>query len=287
MELKKDELGKDFLETAKSDLESAMFLYEKKKYNNSIFLLQQSVEKCVKSLGLNLRLVDENQLKKKINHSPHKVFTRLLLQKIEKEEKKDSIPILVPEAVPKHWNIKSSPHLPKMKSLYQRINHLKIDEMEKVDYCCIDNFLERAIILSKKEVNKDEAKEIIKEDWIKTNTHFRDLWLRMKDEDEIDNGIDYNDMIKNPEKFIGPRVSRFIDSLEVDLILDFITFVWLNLSIITTPHEQKSRYPANKNNGNPIDWYDEEHPVVKLFPRIVEVMNLGIDQYEKLKFKFN
>jgi len=70
--------AKILLEMADKDLEAAKCLYDKELYPQSIFYLQQSVEKATKSFGLVIGIVDENELMNNIGHNPLKIHKRLI-----------------------------------------------------------------------------------------------------------------------------------------------------------------------------------------------------------------
>lgn len=63
----------DFLKQAKEDVESAKILYQNKKYSQSVYLFQQSVEKACKYLGLTIKAISVVKLRE-ISHNPHLVF---------------------------------------------------------------------------------------------------------------------------------------------------------------------------------------------------------------------
>jgi len=84
-----------FLEIAKSDLEASRTLLSNKHYPQAIFLFEQAVEKGVKSIGLWMNIVTEEECKE-IGHKAwnilkfivKRVFEEILtdLQKISREQ---------------------------------------------------------------------------------------------------------------------------------------------------------------------------------------------------------
>lgn len=71
--------NKKFLKLSKQDLHSSKILYESNDYRNSIYLLQQSVEKLSKYFVLFLGFEKENKLKK-ISHFTPLVFSKLIFK---------------------------------------------------------------------------------------------------------------------------------------------------------------------------------------------------------------
>lgn len=68
-------LTRDFLDSSKRDLAAYRSLYSKgNNYANSIYHLQQSVEKLVKSWGLKSGKISESDLKRKVSHRPGKIM---------------------------------------------------------------------------------------------------------------------------------------------------------------------------------------------------------------------
>lgn len=68
---------------AKSDLKDSIILFNQKRYNSSIFHLQQSVEKGCKSFGLGIGTLEEHDLKR-IGHKSPLVFIRIVEEPIVK-----------------------------------------------------------------------------------------------------------------------------------------------------------------------------------------------------------
>jgi len=69
-------LAKKLFQTAENDLNAVEILYKSGNFSIALFQLQQTVEKFVKSYGIRLEIIKPEDLARKINHLPHKVFTR-------------------------------------------------------------------------------------------------------------------------------------------------------------------------------------------------------------------
>jgi len=72
----RDELARQTLEIAKSDLSAARCLYENRLYPQAIFYLQQSVEKSFKSQIYFLGLANEKEARSRISHNTLQVFKK-------------------------------------------------------------------------------------------------------------------------------------------------------------------------------------------------------------------
>ncbi len=68
------------LDIAFSDLNSSEILFEKNQYPQSIFFLQQAVEKSIKQLGINNGVVKPSELQKEIGHKSEKIFKKVVGQ---------------------------------------------------------------------------------------------------------------------------------------------------------------------------------------------------------------
>lgn len=73
-----DEMIPKLLEIAESDLEASNTLYEKGFYPQSVYMLEQSVEKANKALGLFTGIIDSSQLKDVSHFSPD-IFIRMMI----------------------------------------------------------------------------------------------------------------------------------------------------------------------------------------------------------------
>lgn len=65
------------VEIAKKDIDASVLLLNNQNFHNSIYFYQQAVEKAVKYIGLEIGIVNENELRKKVSHNSIKVFAIL------------------------------------------------------------------------------------------------------------------------------------------------------------------------------------------------------------------
>ena len=66
------------IEIAREDLDASNLLYINGLYPQSIFYLQQSVEKIIKHIGLTNEIIEAKDLQKEIGHKTEKIFKRLV-----------------------------------------------------------------------------------------------------------------------------------------------------------------------------------------------------------------
>ena len=66
------------LDIAYSDLNASIILFENKFYPQSIFYMQQAVEKSIKQLGVYNGVVKPSDLQKDIGHKTEKIFKRVV-----------------------------------------------------------------------------------------------------------------------------------------------------------------------------------------------------------------
>lgn len=68
------------LDIAYADLNSAQILFEAKQFPQSIFYMQQAVEKSIKQLGIYNGVVKPSELQKDIGHKAERIFKRVVGQ---------------------------------------------------------------------------------------------------------------------------------------------------------------------------------------------------------------
>lgn len=279
-------LERELLNTSKKDLSAAQTLYESEHFSNAIFLLQQSVEKCIKSYGIALQIIEETDLVKKINHSSHKIFIREIKSKIEKLRKYKNTPILIPDMIPPHQRGTSNDDnkIAALEELYNKINFVQLKEFENLTESELKKFIISARTFGIKEIENAEEKLIqIKNDWIKTNLHFLEYFKKIfSDEEQFEISKDIKYCIENADLFAQNRFAHYKFELEKEQISNKLLFVWFNIAIITTPHEQKSRYPSSSSNKSLEELYNNNHLLIKFFPDLVYLMEKTIEEYEKI-----
>lgn len=274
-------LSERLFETAKRDLNSVEILYNSGQYNLALFQLQQSVEKFVKSFGLKTEIIEPKDIAKKISHLPHKVFTRLYQNQIDELSKYSGTPILIPDMIPPHQRGKS-----KTKENVKGIENLRSDILKYAE-------LNKNNLIEIKDVIKfiDSAKELetepsfdddklhaeIKDDFVKTNEHFIKYF---KGDDNIKSLSE--DFIKNSDEIAKNKVEVHKQNRIQQSKFGYISYVWINLSLITSPHEQSTRYPSTSDESNPNSLYNQNHVLIKHIPEFLEMMDKTIIRYKEV-----
>lgn len=281
-------LEKELLNTSKIDLSAAQTLYNSEHFSNAIFMLQQSVEKCIKSYGITIQIINETDLVNKINHKAHKIFIKEVKAKLEKLQKYKKTSILIPDFIPLHQKRMKNEDdkINALEKLYNKIKFVQLKDIENLTESELKKFIDSAKNFRIKEIeNVEELLIQIKEDWIETNKHFLEYFKEIFSEEEQFDICKYiNYCIENADFFAQKRFASHKYELEKEQITNKLIFVWFNLAIITTPHEQKSRYPSSSLNKSLDELYNSDHILIKYFPDLIYLMEKTIEQYEKFYF---
>ncbi|MFK5880249.1 MAG: HEPN domain-containing protein [Flavobacteriaceae bacterium] len=270
-------ISERLFETAIQDLNSVEILYSSKHYNLSLFQLQQSVEKFVKSFGIKTEIIKQDEIAKKISHLPHKVFTRLYQNQIEELSKYSGTPLLIPDMVPPHQRGKSKvkEDLENLKGLLSKVSNSELLKIKEIPIDEIKGLIEGAKELEKEPIfDDDKLFTEFKDDLVKTNQHFKEYFKGDENIKNLSEGyINKSDLIAK-NKVIIHKQNRIRQNK-----FGYISYVWINLSLMTAPHEQSTRYPSIINDENPINLYNEDHNIIKHIPEFVEMMRKSIEKY--------
>ena len=272
------DISERLFETAIHDLDSVEILFNSKHYNLALFQLQQSVEKFVKSYGIKTRIIKPQDIASKINHLPHKVFTRLYQNQIDELSKYNGTPILIPDMVPPHQRGKSKvkENLENLKGLHSKISNAQLVKIKEIPINQIKEFIKGANELEKEPIFDDSILFTeIKDDFVKTNQHFMEYF-----KDDINIKKISETLINNSDEISKNKVAIYKQNQIRECKFKYVSYVWINLSLITAPHEQTTRYPSIINEDNPKNVYDENHNVIKHIPEFLEIMRISIEKYK-------
>ncbi|MDH3353452.1 MAG: HEPN domain-containing protein [Nanoarchaeota archaeon] len=287
----------EWIETSESNLDSSKLLYKNKKFPESIFFLQQSIEKLTKASGLFMGAIKEKDLSNEIGHDLIKIYEKNLrkfsaknnsflkamkkhpelkeikiLNEIDRNELKDSLDDLSLALIEIRKNKndigKTSRNLG---SYLSKIDKLFSNEAEALKE--INNFrlTEKQFARSKKEMIRlfEDIEKVQK--------------LKGKEYKETSN----TEIEKLNKDFFEKIVKAYFPYVLTSLTIYMIN---LYLSIIILPHSvNRVRYPE----GRGLDKiYNDRTPIVKNFNRIHEfqIKNLEktkkfIINYEKMEKK--
>ena len=275
-------LEQELINTAKKDLSASQSLYETEHFSTAIFMLQQCIEKCIKSYGITIGIIEEKDLAKKISHNAHKIFAREVKAKIDKLKLYKNTPLLIPEMIPPHQRGESKieSDLEFLERLYEKINFIKINELGELEENELRGFIVNARTYKIQEIeNEQEYFNYFKEDWIKSNKHFQNYFKEVFTGNELDEMLDHvKYCLENADYFATNRLTKFKYDIEKEQITNNLIFIWFNLSIILTPHEQKSRYPTTASKSLD-EIYNKNHILVKWFDDLVYVIDKSIAEY--------
>jgi len=269
----------ELLDTAKIDLEASRVLYNNKLYPNSVYFLQQSVEKTTKAFVLWTRLIEEKELygkkkKKSILESLSMIFRR-------KEETIDHISpkafILLLRKKPiriyltlLQQQIEDPALKNRFKSLNKEITQLeriinKREKIAKISRFEIETFL-KTCDLYKDFLDKTDKRRLK----YQINLLNQSITKRLREilSSEYMNEID--------------RINKALKKVEYkieDIFIGAKSLISLYfLSIITYPHFSYARYPT-KEMG-PKD-YNESLGIVQTLERIIQVLDETIKDLER------
>ena len=274
-------LSERLFETAKRDLNSVEILYDSGQYNLALFQLQQSVEKFVKSFGLKTEIIEPKDIAKKISHLPYKVFTRLYQNQIDELSRYSGTPILIPDMVPPHQRGKSKTK-EKVKGLENLrsdiLNYAELNKNNLIEIKDVIRFIDSAKELETEPIfDEDKLHAEIKDDFVKTNKHFIKYF---KGDDNIKSLSE--DFIKNSDEIAKNKVEVHKQNRIQQSKFGYISYVWINLSLITSPHEQSTRYPSTSDESNPNSLYNQNHVLIKHIPKFLEMMDKTIIRYKEV-----
>jgi len=262
---------------AEKDLEASRWLYNKKLYPQSIFYLEQAVEKAVKSLAIYTNIVTEREVKADIGHDAWKFFYKICIKVREKIE-------WFQETLNKFSALKKINFLERLS--------IQADELKGKSINCEKFFREKAYLsLSSSEEGLQSTVLAINE--------LRRISFKIK---EIDLIIETNEIEKfkrdlleflGLHKILNPELIKEIDEIVTkEFVLEMLKKLLeyssnivlcymplLFLSAIFSPYAVNTRYPDK--GFNPVDVFTENHPLVKMLPSLIEITN---ETLERIKF---
>jgi HEPN domain-containing protein len=257
------ELDITLLLISKTDLEASKLLYFNKNYSQAIFFLQQSIEKATKCLGLMANIIKEDELQRKISHTPTKIYQKLINEQIKKLNK------------------------PKTKKNFFIKEFMKI---RKVD----DDNIILMLKTLKHFIDDNTGNKLVKIHKNDINGLISDLNEFISEKSDIN--LDYNNLENAKKEIIAlhsnPKyASEYLSEISnVDLIRFIRIFIYtsviistglLFLSIITQGHVVISRYPEKEMN--PIQIYNKNNPLIENYTNILKIMELVLDKYAYIK----
>lgn len=254
-------IAKRLFETAVEDLKAVEVLYNSRHYNLAVFQLQQSVEKFVKSFGIYTKVIEAEDMGKTINHLPHKVFTKLYENQIGELSSRSKKPVFIPDLIPPHLrdNNDLKEKLDDIIGLYSEVKKAESRRHEILLLEELQQFINGAETLdNERSFDEDKLLEDLKNDFEKTNEHFIEYF---KDDENVKSIS--KDLIENSQKIAQNKLAKYkLDQIRSNKF-NYISYVWINLSFITSTHQQSTRYPSAINKDTPNTLYDEHNVIIQ------------------------
>ncbi|EPR72994.1 hypothetical protein ADIWIN_2082 [Winogradskyella psychrotolerans RS-3] len=275
-------LAKKLFQTAEIDLNAVEILYNNENYSIALFQLQQSVEKFVKSYGIRMEIIKPEDLARKISHLPHKVFTRQYSSKAEELIKLDQTPLLIADMIPPHQRDKSKTKekIKKLQYLHDAINNADVPKYKDIKRKDLNQFINELKEFEKEEKFDDEKiYNDIKEDFVKTHEHFLEYFKQFNDDFLIN---DVKKRLEHTEDYVNHQVLDHKFKFRQDEKMAYVSYAWINLSLITAPHEQSTRYPSISNDETPKNYYTNENVVIEFIPTFIEIMRKTINKFNEV-----
>lgn len=237
----------EYLAVAKRDLNSSKLLYANEDYPNSIYLLQQAVEKTTKAVSLVFSLLEEKDFRgsgpDKISHKTPRAFIKIV--------KSDSLKPYIDLVKSQHPGLQTDTS--KIETLIEK-NPLELARLSK-------NEIRQCISL----IQTLEVSLLSKDTVTQINVITDSAITKAK---EVDNVDDKLDALSSIMKEHGSLILR--------VMLSFISLYLL--SAITFPHATYTRYPSD--SLSPKD-YTKELGIVDTTPAIWEELGKVIKSLEE------
>lgn len=268
-----------FFETAKSDFRSAKILHENQEYGNAIFLLQQGVEKLTKSYGLITKAIQPNGVKK-ISHNPKRVFEKQMEIKQEEFDKAASIEKIFPDLFKFQINeqeIDFTGYNEKFREASNSMIQLNPDDFLWISDEDLDTIksqideIDTEIEINFEDFRKDFPelfKSIINQIESKTNSELA----------EAKEFLENEEFIPTMENILKEFIPTFLKIMKIHLSLFFF-------SLITSGHNQLSRYPCLCCGEIPKNNYTDEDVIVDRYDEIHEIMMMTIELFDEIFIK--
>jgi|GEM_PF-3701305 len=285
---KTEEAVASFFAIAQEDLEASMVLYDRKLYRPSVLLFQQAVEKAVKSLALQMGVIELGDLKK-VQHKPQEVYTGLIIKfsdgltniMKECEHQRELQPTLPPISKDMDTLLDSfSDRKSQALRTAAKYNKCRLLDDEVTDLLTIMHEMNQGFFdweqscqhyLGEKEFNGYVLKGTLA---AKIILFF--MPMNPKNKSNLNNQID-----EIAQQL--PPIGRFIESISVIMTsLIASAFPLFYLSLLSAPHAMVARYPnATKENIDPSEFYTEGIPLIANLPEIFDVTKQVFDQMER------
>jgi len=276
--------GTKYLKIARKDLEAAKCLFDRKLYPQSIFYLQQAIEKAVKSFGIWNKTITEAEAKKTIGHRAWKVYFKIFDEFKNKvlrlEEVLKKFPELREAGLVKEFEINRLKELEKYQSTFSNEDDaFNISfSMEKLQEILLEinklkNELE-GISFEKFEIDEKKVEDLKKE-----------FYQLLEAISKINPTINLEDVKKRCDKLLTPQliseIFRALSKPISEIIYCYLSLFYL--SLIFSPHAVRSRYP--QGNFDPLEVYDEKLPLIRMYNYFAKIVEEVLEKLDHVYFE--
>lgn len=273
---------------ALEDLDCSIILYHREHYPQSVFYLQQAVEKAVKSLGLLFEIVSEDDLQRKIGHKPlevyRKPFTKISTDLPALNRELDTHPEF--REMLQSSEIDLNELALSCKNLVHQFNEYL---RSVVDYNLSADSLS-GLLSAIGQVNRgiEKAEEKIHEEGISD-----EAFAAIKEEfrNQLDSLFISIHIPSRQKAAMRTELNSFFAAFLPDKdFFEYLIHVLLKLvqigqnlfylSIITSPHAAKSRYP--EGNFNPLQFYAPGSTLIDKLPELQDITRRVLEEMDAL-----
>ncbi|MEM6262872.1 MAG: hypothetical protein AAGI38_10220 [Bacteroidota bacterium] len=258
---------------------TSKILHENQEYGNAIFLLQQGVEKLTKSYGLITKAIQPDGVKK-ISHNPKRVFEKQMEIQLEKFDNAASIEKIFPDLFKFQINDQEI-DLTGYNEKFREASH-SMTKLNPEDFLWISS---EALDTIKSQINEiDTGIKINFEDFRKD---FPELFMSIINQIESKTGselIELKEFINNEifpttmEGILKEFIPMSLKIMKIHLSLFFF-------SLITSGHNQLSRYPCLCCGEIPKNNYTKEDVIVDRYDEIHEIMMMTVGLFDEIFIK--
>lgn len=277
-----------FFFIALEDLDCSTILYHRGHYAQSVFYLQQAVEKAVKSMGLHFGLINEEDLQRKVSHNSLEVY-------------KKPANTFADDVVSLNKELDTHPEFKNIMNLSGTDFDEFASDMKKAKH----EWSKYIGDVAKYNFTTEELQELItKIDEINAdieNANTKICEESISDEDfaaakeELRNYVEtafqqstIPDDLK--EKMVKELQSVFSTQFPNKDVFEYVSYLSINatgiglnlfyLSVITSLHASKARYP--EKDFNPLTFYTTECPLIERMPEIQNITRQTLERMDEM-----
>jgi len=285
-----DVLVDELLVLAQGDLKASLTLSQAKNYRQSIFFLQQAVEKTFKALGKYTGLTDDVR---SLNHTPLKAvkgsaakskeYLKTVITYAETDETLDYIlksqniiPAIEYDKIDAVVDTSMTDLMQKSGNHNQSAESLQTILSEiSLRYKWCENALKQ---LKAGQLSPRTRKQI--------ESIFRLATIVDVGKHDLEEGKAelFDDFAWTEVVLDNPQIYK--NDIMVVILIDIALYIVEDLAIITSSHVTRTRYCDEKENFHPEEYYTEERPLVKIIPELQKYAQVSID-YTRQSYEMN